>query len=329
MTVLITGAGGFVGLNLIEKLLADGKSVVSFSRNPLDPAALAAFGALPGQLECVAGDVRDAIGLTEAAVRYGVSAIVHMATITAAADRERTAATDVIGVNLGGLANAISAAAKVRARFVYTSSIAVFGPETRDGGISEEQSPHDPRTLYAITKSAGEAVVRRLGDLHGLDWSVVRLGRLFGPWEHDTGVRDTMSQIYQATMAARHGEAVSFDRPCVKNWSYAPDTAADLAALLDAADWKQRIYNLGAPEAWALAEWCALLADRFGRFAYHVEKQGSENSMMIDLWGDRDGSLLSWEAFETDFARPKPHGLARAFQAYMEFLDGRGRGAAV
>lgn len=329
MTVLITGAGGFVGLNLIEKLLAEGRQVVSFSRNPLDPVAMALFGELPGSLTCIAGDVLDSVALEQATVGRGVTALVHMATITAAADRERRAAADVISVNLVGLANALAAAAATGARFVYTSSIAVFGPDTVDGGLSDEESPHDPRTLYAITKSAGEAVVRRLGDLHGLDWSILRLGRLFGPWEHDTGVRDTMSQIYQATMAARRGETVSFARPCVKNWSYAPDTAADIAALLAAPDWKRRVYNLGAPYAWPLSDWCARLAERFKGFDYIIEEEGKTGKVQIDLWGDHDGSLLSWQAFEADFDRPRPFALANAFVDYMAFLEGLGRRAAV
>jgi UDP-glucuronate 4-epimerase len=137
-----------------------------------------------------------------------------------------------------------------------------------------------------------------------------------------------MSQIYQATMAARRGEAVSFARPCVKNWSYAPDTAADMAALLDAPDWKRRVYNLGAPHAWPLTDWCERLAGRFGDFAYHIGKEGDDESMRIDLWGDRDGSLLSWQAFEADFARPAPHDLDEAFADYLAFLDGPGRSAA-
>jgi UDP-glucuronate 4-epimerase len=245
--------------------------------------------------------------------------MVHMAAITSAADRERRAAAEVIEVNLAGLAIALTEAAKAGIdRFLYTGSIAVFGPRTEDGAPIEEDHPHDPASLYAITKSAGEAVVARLGGLMELDWAIGRLGRVFGPYEHDTGVRDTLSQIYQVTRAARQGRPVCFDRPCVKNWNYARDVAVDLALLLDAPYLRHRIYNLGAPYAWSLADWCARLAARPQGFSYRV---GPGPGDRIDLLGDRDGGLLSWGLLEADFVRPPPHTLDQAFEDYMRFLD--------
>lgn len=321
MSIMITGAGGFIGLNLIGRLLASGATVTSFTRNALDAGALARFSSLPGSLILVKGDVRDADGLATAMREHDVDQVVHMATITSAADRERRAAADVIAVNLVGLANTLGAAAETGVhRFVYTGSIATFGPDTVDGGLLDEDAPHDPRTLYAITKSAGEAIVQRLGDLHGLDWVIARLGRVFGPYEHDTGVRDTMSQIYQVNQHAKAGGAVHLDRHCVKNWSYAPDTAADLEVLLTADRLPHRVYNLGAPHAWSLAAWCERLAAQNDRFRFSVggDAAGAET---VDLWGARDGSLLSWQRFEADFQRPTPHDLDAAFDDYMGFLS--------
>ena len=128
-----------------------------------------------------------------------------------------------------------------------------------------------------------------------------------------------MSQPFQATTAARAGATVSFARPCVKNWSYAPDTAADMAVLLRARDWKRRTYNLGAPHAWSLADWCDRLAARRPAFRFDVGATGPD---AIDLWGNHDGSMLSWQAFEADFDRPLPHDLDAAFADYWRFLSG-------
>jgi len=322
MTIMVTGAGGFVGLNLVERLLDGGHGVVGFSRDPLDATLMDGFAKRPGALTWVTGDVRDADLLHRTMLDLGVRKLVHMAAITPNADRERQSAAEVIEVNLVGLANALTAAAKAGVeRVVYTGSIAVFGPQTPDGGVLDEAAPHDPRTLYAITKSTGEALVARLGELHGLDWVVGRLGRVFGPYEHDTGVRDTMSQIYQVTQCARTGRAVSLERPCVKNWNYARDSAADLDVLLTAQTLPHRVYNLGAPQAWSLADWCARLADRLGEFHFSVGPEAQDDAAAIDLWGPRDGGLLSWQRFEADFERPPPLGMDAAFDDYMRFLD--------
>jgi UDP-glucuronate 4-epimerase len=321
MTIMVTGAGGFVGLNLVERLLDGGHSVVGFSRDPLDATLMDGFAKRPGALTWVTGDVRDGDLLQRTLRDQGVRKLVHMAAITPNADRERQSAAEVIEVNLAGLATTLTAAAQAGVeRVVYTGSIAVFGPQTPDGGVLDEGARHDPRTLYAITKSTGEALVARLGELHGLDWVVGRLGRVFGPYEHDTGVRDTMSQIYQVTQCARAGRSVSLQRPCVKNWNYARDSAADLEVLLGAPVLPHRVYNLGAPKAWSLADWCARLAARDPSFRFSIGPPTNDD-VAIDLWGPRDGSLLSWDRFEADFERPASHSLDAAFDDYMNFLD--------
>ena len=66
MTIFVTGGSGFVGLNLLEQLLARGESVVSFSLAPPPAQAQRAFDLLPGSLRHVDGDVCDAGAVEEA-----------------------------------------------------------------------------------------------------------------------------------------------------------------------------------------------------------------------------------------------------------------------
>ncbi len=67
----MTGGAGFVGLNVVEALLARGEEVVVFAREAIPPAAAAAFAALPGRLTAIRGDVLDraAKGTAAAAAR--------------------------------------------------------------------------------------------------------------------------------------------------------------------------------------------------------------------------------------------------------------------
>ena len=318
MSVLVTGANGFVGLNLLERLLAAGRDVVSLSRRPIPAAAHPALAGQPGRLVEVLGDVRDTPLIENTLRAQDVSAVVHMAAITAAADREKRAADEVISVNLCGLASVMTASANVGvSRFVCAGSIAVYGGGA-DGSLLEEESPHAPRSLYAITKSAGDAVVARLGELHGLDWVIGRLGRVFGPYEYDTGVRDTMSQIYQVTQAAIAGRAVVLARPCIKNWNYSRDAAANLQALIDAPQLRHRIYNLGSPYAWSLAAWCESLARRYPDFSFGI---GGGDGESIDLGGGSDGGLLSWQRFAAEFGATAQFDRDAAFNDYMNFID--------
>jgi nucleoside-diphosphate-sugar epimerase len=321
--LLITGASGFVGLNLVEQALASGRTVVGLSHAPVAPATAERFRALPGRWIEVVGDVRDRSLLDSLLREHRVSSVVHMAAITASTERERVAGDEIVSVNLGGLACVIGAAARARvSRFVYVSSIAVYGGQQADGSLVDEDTPHAPQTLYAITKSSGEAITARLCAVHAVDWITARLGRVFGPHEHDSGVRDTLSQIHQVTRQALAGGTVAFERPCVKNWSYAPDVAARLLTLSVTPAHEHRTYNLGSEHAWSLADWCALLAARCPAFRHHVGTTASPgDAVHIDLGGARDAGLLSWQRYEHEFGPATSADLATAFAGTLRSLD--------
>ena len=321
MNTLITGAAGFVGLHLTELLLTRGETVVGLSNAPVPPFAAAKFATLPGSFVEVLGDVRDDALLAQALGEHQVTRVAHLAAITASAAREMSSADTILDVNLVGLATVIKACADARvARFVYASSIAVFGGVSPDGGLIEEDAPHVATSLYAITKSAGEAIAARLCGLHGIDVVIGRLGRVFGPYEYATGVRDTLSQVFQATAMARAGEAFCFARPCVKNWNYGPDAAFNLAILLDAPAHAHTVYNLGTPHAWSLGAWCARLHAALPDVRYSVGAAPA-GKREIDLGGGHDAGLLSWQRFTSEFNPAPPRAMDAAFDDYLAFLQ--------
>jgi UDP-glucuronate 4-epimerase len=320
VSVLVTGASGFIGLNLLDVLLARPGVVVGFSAEPIPWELKSRLPDGPGVLVEVCGDIRDAEQLTTTMLDQRVTRVAHLAAVTAGEDRERRAAADIVSVNLVGAASVLQAASDAGVPIVlYAGSVAVFGGGP-DGGVLEEDAAHAPRTLYGITKSAAETIVTRLGSLHGLDWTIARLGRVFGPFERDTAVRDTLSQIAAVTRLATLGRPAAFARPCVKNWSYGRDAAAALATLLGAPARRHRVYHLGTPHVWPLAAWCDRLTQRFPGFTYTV---GSGAGEMIDLGGASDGALLSWHRFEAEFGPPARYDLDAAFDDYMTWLGYR------
>jgi len=321
MTTLITGAAGFVGLHLTEILLSRGATVIGLSNAAIPRFVAARFATLPGRFVEVIGDVRDDALLAGVLASHQVERVAHLAAITASAGREMASADTILDVNLVGLATVIKACADAKvARFLYCSSIAVFGGVSPDGSLIDEDAPHVASSLYAITKSAGEAIAARLCGLHGIDYVIGRLGRVFGPYEYATGVRDTLSQVYQATALARAREPFCFARPCVKNWNYGPDVAASLAILLAAPAHDHAVYNLGTPHAWSLGAWCDRLAETLPGVAYRIgAAQSGERE--IDLGGGHDAGLLSWQRFTSEFDPPAPRGMDAAFDDYLAFLQ--------
>lgn len=317
--VLVTGASGFVGLAVLEHLLSRGRVVVGLSASPIPGPLASRLSQRPGRLIERIGDVRDAATL-EAAIRCApVDSVIHLAAVTSGAGRETDRAWDCVTVNLGGLVRVMQAASDAGiGRFVLASSVAVYGQATEDGVLLTEDVPVAPGTLYAITKAGSEQIALRLAPKLGLDLRIGRLGRVFGPDEYDTGVRDTLSQIFTVTERARRGLPVHLARPCVKNWQCAPDAAACLVALLGHPNPSQRLYNLGAPYPFALSDWCARLSRRYPGFFYTVGPASDAHpDSVVDLWGDRDGGLLSWQRFASDIGAPPATTPDAAFGTYM------------
>ena len=80
-----------------------------------------------------------------------------------------------------------------------------FGDTGWKDSLDEFGTREDPQTLYAISKYAGERVALRMGELLKKRVINVRLSAIFGRWEYDTGVRDTLSAPMQATSLALKG----------------------------------------------------------------------------------------------------------------------------
>jgi nucleoside-diphosphate-sugar epimerase len=319
MAILVTGGTGFVGLNLVEALLARGDSVVVLSNGPLPQMAKPAFARLPGRLSLVTGDVRDARLVGDAVRRHAIERIVHGAAITADHHRETRSPGLILEVNLLGLVHILEAARDAGVlRVLLIGSAAAYGRRLWQEQHLDEQARGDPDTLYAISKAASEQILWRLGDLYGMSVLVGRLATVFGPFEWPGGWRDTLSPILQVTEIARTGGHAVLPRDDRRDWLYSRDAAAALLQLLDAAAPRERLYNLGSGFVWSLADWCGRLARRYPGFAWSI---GHGAGTPIELHAPRPPAALSQHRFATEFGPAARHDLERAFEDYLTWLE--------
>ena len=158
-TVAVTGASGFIGRRLIERLGRDGFAVRVLVHNHTVEADIA-----PDQLTTVKGSMADAKSL--AALIEGVDAVVHLAGLIKARRRR-----DFFEVNAKGVSRLIAAmgAGSGRSKVVLISSLAA-----REPGLSS----------YAASKRCGEAVLLDIDD--GLPWTVLRPPAVYGPGDRET-----------------------------------------------------------------------------------------------------------------------------------------------
>ncbi|MDB5856620.1 MAG: oxidoreductase [Ramlibacter sp.] len=321
MGTFITGASGFVGLALAEHLLARGETVVGFDRSAPPARALRTFAGLPGRFAMEQGDVGDTAALAAAMRRHAPARLVTLAAITAGPQRERATPQAVFEVNVGGVLAALAAAADCGVgRVVHVSSGSVYGASGEGGdALQEDRTPLRPEGLYGISKQAAEAAARRFADLAGLDLVVGRLGTCFGPWEADSGVRDTPIAPLQVLRLAARGEPALLPRPHRRDWLYVRDAAAAIAALCDQPRCPHGTYNLGAGFVWTLAQWCGQVLERHPGFRWRIAGPGEAAN--VDCYAPYDRAVLDVARLGQDTGFVPRFPLAAAARDFHDWLQ--------
>ncbi len=168
--VLVTGATGFIGEHVAQRLHAVGAHVLALERTPGKGERLAQLG-----IEVVAGDITDRARM-EAILSQNVQVVMHLAAWLGSRNWRLAEPVNVLATR--HLAQ-ISAAVNVE-RFVFVSSIAVYGA-IGNATVDEDTllRPHgDP---YGDSKIRAEAALREVAEQTGLPYVIVRPGMVYGP----------------------------------------------------------------------------------------------------------------------------------------------------
>jgi UDP-glucose 4-epimerase len=251
-TALLTGANGFVGVNIVQRLAQKGVRVVALARRPPDTETLRYLEDEAAHVVWVEVDVRDRDGVIDIAREYRVDSVIHGAAMTPTLEVERAETAAVVDVNLGGTLNVLEAARESGAhRFVFISSSGLYGaPEGDPRRPRTETDPLKLRNLYTICKEASENLCRRYGELHDLTTVAGRLGSAYGPMERASKSRESMSLIYELAHRALAGERVTtWGSDRVRDFCYVADVAETFARLALAGHLKWSVYNVATDRA--------------------------------------------------------------------------------
>lgn len=289
MRIAVTGAAGFVGLNLVETLLGRGHDVLALDLGPLRADAVAEF---PRQDALTAErlDILEASRLEARLATFGCEALFHGASVTASVETEGHDFGRVLQVNVVGTARVLEACRGAGTRrVIVASSSAVYGLAPFGREPVTEDVPLRPRTVYGISKLAAEQGALRYGELHGLDVIVTRIAAVFGRWEWETGQRDVMSPLFQVARAAAKGNEVVLPRGGARDWIDARRVAHAVALLIEAPAHRHQIYNVAAVRTWSPVSLCRALLAQLPAFRWRF---GTDQESTIDYRDDLAGERL-------------------------------------
>ena len=326
---LVTGASGFIGLNIIETLVKNGEDVVVFNQGPIDngdntfPPFLAyeEFKNYPGKIIQETGDIKDISAIKKIVEKHRPEYVIHGAAITPGVLWEKKLMFQTAEVNFFGTMNLLEALKDFPPkRLVVLGSGAVYGDNAYDDPfIDENKVIPKPNNIYSITKYAAERLAIRYKEIYAMDIVVGRIGVVFGPWEWATGIRSSLSTILQLTYFAVNGmKAVMPDISGTKDWVYSRDIARGALALRNAKELRYDEYNISSGVSWSLGDWCQKLQNKFPDFDYSKSDNVDEVNCLY-LSPDRPAMSIDRLTSDTDYSAEFE--LDSAFNDYMNWME--------
>ena len=243
MTLLVTGAMGHVGFEVVRQALAAGETVVAQYRNTFRRADAES---LTGAVEWVACDLGDAVAVDALAGDHGIDRCIH----AAAVPNEKLARPqprEAVRGNVGATANLLDAARRHDwARFILVSTGSVFQDATDASRPILEDAAPSVANIYSTTKYCGELLTRMYRSQLGLSAAIVRISWVYGPpLVSDEAPRGPIPAFLKAALA---GEAIRLPGggDFAASFTYVADVAAGLIAACRAGELHFDVYHLGS-----------------------------------------------------------------------------------
>lgn len=337
--ILVTGAAGFIGSYVAQRLLARGDAVVGLDNLSdyydvsLKEARLARLAAHPG-FDFRRLDIADRDGVAALFAEGGIDRVVHLA----AQAGVRYSLVDphaYADANLVGFLNVLEGCRRAQVgHLVFASTSSVYGANTRMPYTPHDRTDH-PVSLYAATKKANEVMAHSYAHLYGLPVTGLRFFTVYGPW----GRPDMALFTFARAILAGQPIDVYNDGEMWRDFTYVEDVAEGVVRTLDRPatpneDWSgeapdpatsrapYRLYNIGNSAPVKLTAIIALLEESLGRPAQRR------------LLPMQPGDVLATFADVDDLVRdvgfaprtPIADGIRRFAEWYVEFHGGSAAG---
>ena len=337
MTVLVTGAAGFIGFHLSTRLLERGTTVVGFDNvNPYyDPALkrariaqLQATAERTGtSFQLIEADLEDCQAVEAAFETHKPQKVVNLAA-QAGVRYSIENPSAYIQSNLVGFGHILEGCRHHGIEhLVYASSSSVYGGNTQLP-FSEHQGVDHPVSLYAASKKANELMAHTYSHLYGLPATGLRFFTVYGPW----GRPDMALFLFTKAMLAGEPIKVFNNGQMVRDFTYIDDIIESLVRVLDnsaapdpafdsdspdpATSWSpHRVFNIGNSNPMPLMDYIEAVESALGITAtkqFLPMQPGDVSATAADT-----SALEAWTGFKPN--TPVKDGVARFVSWYREF----------
>jgi UDP-glucuronate 4-epimerase len=308
MTILVTGAAGFIGSYVCRALQARGDAVVGLDNfnDYYDPRIKRdRVAALCPDVDIRVVDLADRDGMGALFDAVAPTRVVHLAA-QAGVRYSITNPHVYVESNLVGFANLLELCRHHGVgHLAYASSSSVYG-DSATPPFSEDQRVDQPRSLYAATKAANELMAHTYAHLYGLHATGLRFFTVYGPW----GRPDMAPLLFsRAVLAGRPIEVFNFGR-MRRDFTSIDDIVAGVLGALDNPSPESpphRVFNLGNHTPVELEHFIDVIARAAGRPAEKIYMPMQPGDM-VETMAD---TARAQAAFGFDPSTPIEIGLPR------------------
>lgn len=247
---LVTGGAGFIGSNIVERLVNEGHSVrVLDDLSSGKRENLAPYG---DKVELVEGDLRDSDAVKRAVA--DIEVILHQAALPSV---QRSVENPLLSndINVSGTLNLLNAArlAKVR-RVVYAASSSAYGDQPVP--VKTESLLPMPLSPYAVAKLTCEYYLRAFHECYGLETVALRYFNVFGPRQDPNSEYSAVIPLFITRCLRGESPTIYGDGEQSRDFTYVSNNVSAnlLAATADAAAVSGRVFNIACGRSYTLLE---------------------------------------------------------------------------
>lgn len=276
--ILVTGGAGFIGSNIARRCILDGHDVVI-----VDNLSTGKAENIPDACTFIEMDISQEKDY-EKLVEMEFDAILHLAAQSSGEISDEKPQMDLLVNSLGTLLLLKWAKKKNIKRFIYASSMAVYGtPKTIPVPETENCQP---LSFYGISKLTGEHYVQHFSN-DGLETTIFRMFSVYGPGQNMENLKQGMVSIFMAYLLKKETVIVKGSKDRFRDFIYIDDVVdAWLSALNDSKSFG-KIYNLGTGMKTRVEELICEEIEAFGLDSnYPVDYKGTTPSDQFGLYSN-------------------------------------------